>query len=167
MKINPEPTLALTRAVIAQSALVLARLTLCCAVVGCCCCCCCTHIYIHTYISTGYDIPVDYMAQRMADVAQVYTQHAFMRALGVVNMYAGIDEEKGPQLMRTDPAGHYVSAAACDSGNAHARFASLNGMRQHLDRRNAMPRSSAVQCSAVQCAVRSARKTQPEREPRR
>jgi len=64
----------------------------------------------------GYDIPVDYMAQRVADVAQVYTQHAFMRALGIVTMFIGIDEEKGPQLFRCDPAGHYLGFKACSAG---------------------------------------------------
>lgn len=31
----------------------------------------------------GYDIPVQYLAKRVANVAQVYTQHAFMRAFGI------------------------------------------------------------------------------------
>ena len=31
----------------------------------------------------GYEIPVHYLAQLVADNAQIYTQHAFMRALGV------------------------------------------------------------------------------------
>lgn len=64
----------------------------------------------------GYDIPVDYMAKRVADVAQVYTQHAFMRALGVATIFIGIDEEKGPQLFRSDPAGHYLGFKACAAG---------------------------------------------------
>jgi len=66
--------------------------------------------------TNGYEIPVDYMAQRVADVAQVYTQHAFMRALGVVTIFIGIDDEKGPQLFRCDPAGHYVGFKACAAG---------------------------------------------------
>jgi len=64
----------------------------------------------------GYDIPVDYMAQRVANVAQVYTQHAFMRALSIVTMWIGIDEDKGPQLFRCDPAGHYLGFKACAAG---------------------------------------------------
>jgi len=63
----------------------------------------------------GYDIPVDYMAQRVADVAQVYTQHAFMRALGIITIFIGMDE-KGPQLFRCDPAGHYLGYKACSAG---------------------------------------------------
>lgn len=31
----------------------------------------------------GYDIPISYLAKRVANVAQVYTQHAFMRAFGI------------------------------------------------------------------------------------
>jgi 20S proteasome subunit alpha 1 len=31
----------------------------------------------------GYDIPVQYLSKRVANVAQVYTQHAFMRAFGI------------------------------------------------------------------------------------
>jgi len=64
----------------------------------------------------GYPIPVEQLAHRTANVAQVYTQHAFMRALGVVAIYGGIDEEKGPSLFRVDPAGHYVGMKACAAG---------------------------------------------------
>jgi len=44
---------------------------------------------------------------RIADVAQLYTQKAFMRPYAVETIIAGIDEETGPQLYKTDPAGHY------------------------------------------------------------
>jgi 20S proteasome subunit alpha 1 len=56
------------------------------------------------------------MAQRIANIAQMYTQHAFMRALGVIGIYAGIDEEKGPQLFKVDPAGHFLGYKACAAG---------------------------------------------------
>eukprot|EP00697_Spironema_sp_BW2_P006859 gnl/Spiro4/21030_TR10259_c0_g1_i1.p2 gnl/Spiro4/21030_TR10259_c0_g1~~gnl/Spiro4/21030_TR10259_c0_g1_i1.p2 ORF type:complete len:248 (-),score=85.58 gnl/Spiro4/21030_TR10259_c0_g1_i1:144-887(-) len=95
----------------------------------------------------GYDIPVDYMAQRMADVAQVYTQHAFMRALGVVNMYAGIDEEKGPQLMRTDPAGHYLGFKACAAGQKEQE--ANNFLEKKVKANPAMTYKQAVECAII------------------
>lgn len=64
----------------------------------------------------GYDVPVHLLARRLADNAQIYTQHAFTRALGVVTMLISFDEEKGPQLYRTDPAGHYIGFKACAAG---------------------------------------------------
>jgi hypothetical protein len=33
--------------------------------------------------NNGYDIPVAFLAQKVANVAQVYTQHAYMRPYGV------------------------------------------------------------------------------------
>jgi len=66
--------------------------------------------------TNGFEIPVEHMAKRLADVAQVYTQHAFMRALGVSTIFVGIDDEKGPQLFRTDPAGHYLGFKGCAAG---------------------------------------------------
>lgn len=35
-------------------------------------------------------------------------QHAYMRPLAIIPMLIGIDEEKGPQLFKVDPAGYYV-----------------------------------------------------------
>ena len=64
----------------------------------------------------GYDVPVSYLAKRVADVGQVYTQHAFMRALGVVSLFAAVDDEDGPQLFKCDPAGHYLGYKACAAG---------------------------------------------------
>mmetsp|Transcript_24875 Transcript_24875/g.40086 ORF Transcript_24875/g.40086 Transcript_24875/m.40086 type:complete len:225 (+) Transcript_24875:138-812(+) len=61
----------------------------------------------------GYDIPVGHLAKRVADICQVYTQHAFMRPLGVVPIFCGIDmegKEAIPQLYKVDPAGFFVSS---------------------------------------------------------
>uniref|UniRef100_A0A1D1YZP9 Proteasome subunit alpha type n=1 Tax=Anthurium amnicola TaxID=1678845 RepID=A0A1D1YZP9_9ARAE len=64
----------------------------------------------------GYEMPVDVLAKWIADQAQVYTQHAYMRPLGVVTMVLGIDEENGPQLFKCDPAGHFFGHKATSAG---------------------------------------------------
>lgn len=64
----------------------------------------------------GYEIPPDVMARTLADQAQVYTQHAYMRPLGVVPIIIGLDEERGPQLYKVDPAGYFVGYKATAAG---------------------------------------------------
>merc|ERR1711991_260115 len=64
----------------------------------------------------GYEIPVSYLAQRIASQAQVYTQHAWMRPLGVAIILIGIDDELGPQLYKCDPAGSYAGYYAVAAG---------------------------------------------------
>lgn len=66
--------------------------------------------------TNGYPIPVHFLAHQMANMAQVYTQHAYMRLFGVVMMMASIDDEKGPQLYKVDPAGHFVGFKAAAAG---------------------------------------------------
>ncbi|KAK1309029.1 Proteasome subunit alpha type-6 [Acorus calamus] len=64
----------------------------------------------------GYEMPVDVLAKWIADKSQIYTQHAYMRPLGVVAMVLGIDEENGPQLFKCDPAGHFFGHKATSAG---------------------------------------------------
>lgn len=64
----------------------------------------------------GFEIPIKNLVERMADVAQLYTQQAFMRALGIIGLYGGFDEEGKPQLFRVDPAGHFLGFKACSAG---------------------------------------------------
>lgn len=66
--------------------------------------------------TNGYEIPVDYLAKSLADKAQVKTQNASMRPLGVVSILCGVDEELGSQLFKIDPAGYYVGYKACSAG---------------------------------------------------
>jgi len=69
--------------------------------------------------NNGYDIPVGYLAKRAADLAQIYTQHANMRPLGISMIIIGIDvegEDKIPQLFRCDPAGYFVGFKATSAG---------------------------------------------------
>merc|ERR1712085_58712 len=64
----------------------------------------------------GYSIPPAVLAKRMADIAQVNTQSASMRPLAVVLLIVGVDDEKGPQVLKVDPAGHFLPFKGTASG---------------------------------------------------
>jgi 20S proteasome subunit alpha 1 len=64
----------------------------------------------------GYSIPVHVLAQRIADIAQVNTQSAGMRPLATVCILIGVDDEKGPQVLKVDCAGHFLPFFGTASG---------------------------------------------------
>ncbi len=67
--------------------------------------------------SYGYDCPVDHVARRLANLAQLATQEAAMRPLAVSATLIGYDEErKVPQVHRVDPAGFYTGYYGVASG---------------------------------------------------
>lgn len=65
----------------------------------------------------GHEISVELLAKRMATLAQVSTQQAAMRPLGIALTLIGWDEELGQaQVFKCDPAGYYVGYVACSAG---------------------------------------------------
>ena len=68
--------------------------------------------------NNGYPIPVHVLANRIADICQVYTQEASSRALAAIMLLIGVDDEKGAQVFRVDPAGHFLPYKATAAGKA-------------------------------------------------
>eukprot|EP00921_Rhytidocystis_pertsovi_P009422 GHVQ01015156.1.p1 GENE.GHVQ01015156.1~~GHVQ01015156.1.p1 ORF type:complete len:255 (+),score=40.56 GHVQ01015156.1:166-930(+) len=64
----------------------------------------------------GYNIPVHWLAQRVADINQVYTQHAYMRPPACAGLFIAVDDEKGPSIYKFDPAGWFAGYKACAIG---------------------------------------------------
>ena len=63
-------------------------------------------------------MPVHVLARRIADLCQVHTQEASNRAMACVMLLIGVDDEKGAQVYKVDPAGHYLPYKAVATGKS-------------------------------------------------
>lgn len=69
----------------------------------------------------GVSIPVHVLAKRVADQAQVKTQQAGMRPMGVTLILVGVEQSDSgvwvPQIYKVDPAGSMIGYFACATGS--------------------------------------------------
>lgn len=79
----------------------------------------------------GYDMPVHVLARRIADLAQVNTQQAGMRPLATIMLLVGVDEEKGTQIFKVDPAGHFLPYFGAAAGNKEQE--AINFLEKRVD----------------------------------
>merc|ERR1719264_614158 len=96
----------------------------------------------------AYEIPVHYLALKLANIGQVYTQHAYMRPYGVSTMLVSIDEEKGPSLFQIDPAGNYFGYKAAAAGTKDQE--AMNALEKILKKKIPFPEAETIQ-QAVGC----------------
>ncbi|KXS09956.1 N-terminal nucleophile aminohydrolase [Gonapodya prolifera JEL478] len=91
----------------------------------------------------GYEIPCDALAKRVANINQVYTQQAAMRPLGVSMILIGYDDERGPQLFKSDPAGYYVGYRATAAGQKQQE--ALNYLEKKIKKGGKLAGDDAVE----------------------
>ncbi|RLG58544.1 proteasome subunit alpha, partial [Candidatus Geothermarchaeota archaeon] len=60
---------------------------------------------------------VEYVARRISDIKQAFTQQAGVRPFGVSIIFGGVDLDKIPKIFVTDPSGSYVKYFLAAIGN--------------------------------------------------
>jgi 20S proteasome subunit alpha 1 len=93
----------------------------------------------------GYEIPADMLSKRMATINQVNTQEPSMRPLGVSMMMIGFDDERGPLLYKSDPAGYYMGYKATSAGAKHQEV--LNFLEKKLKGQQELVKDDVVEVS--------------------
>jgi len=96
----------------------------------------------------GYEIPVHYLSLKVANIGQVYTQHAYMRPFCVNAIFMSIDDEKGPSLFQIDPAGYYAGYKGCAAGTKENE--ATNALEKIVKKKMALPEAETIQ-QAVLC----------------
>lgn len=101
----------------------------------------------------GYAMPVASLAKRVGDICQVYTQRASLRALAAICIIAAVDDEKGPQLFKVDPAGHYFPYFATAAGAKESE--ATNFLEKKVDELKDYDADAVVRCgiSALQSVL--------------
>lgn len=101
----------------------------------------------------GYEIPVHHLSLKVANLNQVYTQHAYMRPYGVIATFCSIDEEKGPSLFQVDPAGFYLGYKAVSAGTKEQE--ATNVLEKIVKKKAALPEAETIQqaCGALQAVM--------------
>jgi len=61
-------------------------------------------------------ISMEYLAKKISDTNQIFTQYAYMRPLAVRTVILGIDKENGPQIFKCEPSGFCSSHEICAIG---------------------------------------------------
>lgn len=78
---------------------------------------------------------------------QIYTQHAYKRASAAIMILGGVDDEKGPQLFKVDPAGHYLGYKATSAGVKEQEATNL--LEKKYKAGGAMPADETVRAGIV------------------
>lgn len=90
-------------------------------------------IALEHFYKYGCNIPVGVLCQRISDINQVYTQHAYMRLHACTGLFLSIEEDEGPRIYKFDSSGWFAGYKACGIGAKEQE--SENALEKAMKRR--------------------------------
>uniref|UniRef100_A0A3B0NFJ8 Proteasome subunit alpha type n=1 Tax=Theileria annulata TaxID=5874 RepID=A0A3B0NFJ8_THEAN len=90
----------------------------------------------------GINIPASVLCQKISDLNQVYTQHAYMRLHACTGLILSIEPDVGPKIYKFDSSGWFAGYKACGIGAKEQE--SENALEKTLKRREAISLQDAM-----------------------